>query len=241
MAAPKPIEAEVTGPAAPASANPASAKPGDVVPEAPAVPGAPTAEKGAAGDEPAPAEEAAATGPASASLVTVHAATKAASRRPRSGRLVVDLGHPFVWGFTATVGALVAMSLAGAMGTLSTVLVSIGVALFVALALDPLVRFLESHRMSRGLSITVVFLGFALLFGAVLAIVVPTAVVQITQFATAVPGYITNLQNTDWFRNLVAGRVTCTRRCSPRRGHGCPTRRTCWPSAAARSPSAPAW
>lgn len=125
-------------------------------------------------------------------------------RRPRGRRLVVDLGHPFVWGFTATVGALVAYSLANAMVSLSTVLISVGVALFVSLALDPLVRWLESHGMSRGLSITVVFAGFAVVFSGILAVVVPTAVVQITQFAQAVPGYITNLQNTEWFQNLVA-------------------------------------
>ena len=117
-------------------------------------------------------------------------------------RLVIDLGHPFVWGFTATVGALIALSLAGAIASLSTVLVSIGVALFVALALDPLVRWLEAHGISRGLSIGVVFAAFALILGGVLALVVPTAVVQITQFAGAVPGYVTGLQNADWFKTL---------------------------------------
>lgn len=125
-------------------------------------------------------------------------------RLPVRNRIVVDLGHPFVWGFTATVGGLVAFSLAGAMASLSTVLVSIGAALFIALALDPLVRWLEGHRMGRGASIAVVFVGFALIFGGVIALVVPTAAVQITQFAAAVPGYISNLQNTDFYAWLVA-------------------------------------
>lgn len=119
-------------------------------------------------------------------------------------RVFVDFGHPFVWGFTATVGALVAWSLAGAMASLSTVLVSVGAALFIAMALDPMVRWLEGHGMSRGLSIAVVFVGFALAFGAVIALIVPTAVVQISQFASAVPGYISDLQNAAWFKNLVA-------------------------------------
>lgn len=125
-------------------------------------------------------------------------------RRARRGRIAVDLGHPFAWGFTATVGALVAVSLGGAVASLSTVLVSIGAALFIALALDPLVRWLERHRMSRGLSIAVVFVAFALIIGGILALVVPTAVVQISQFASAVPGYITDIQNAEWFKNLVA-------------------------------------
>jgi len=147
----------------------------------------------------APAEEAAVPAAASAPV-----AEPVAAQRVPHRRIVIDLGHPFVWGFTATVGALIALSLAGAISSLSTVLVSIGVALFVALALDPLVRWLEGHGMGRGLSIAVVFAAFALIIGGVLALVVPTAVVQITQFARAVPGYITDIQNADWFKNLVA-------------------------------------
>ncbi len=147
----------------------------------------------------APAEEAALPAAASAPV-----AEPVAAQRVPHRRIVIDLGHPFVWGFTATVGALIALSLAGAISSLSTVLVSIGVALFVALALDPLVRWLEGHGMGRGLSIAVVFAAFALILGGVLALVVPTAVVQITQFARAVPGYITDIQKADWFKSLVA-------------------------------------
>lgn len=136
-------------------------------------------------------------------IVSPDPAAKSLEPAARSGRrLVIDLGHPFVWGFTATVGALVAISLGGAMASLSTVLVSIGAALFIALALDPLVRWLERHKMSRGLAIAVVFAGFALVLAVILAIVIPIAAVQITQFAAAVPDYITSLQQSEWYRNL---------------------------------------
>jgi predicted PurR-regulated permease PerM len=150
-----------------------------------------------------PAEQDVVPAGASASAPVPVVAPAVAQRAPHR-RLMIDLGHPFGWGFTATVGALVALSLAGAISSLSTVLVSIGVALFVALALDPLVRWLESHGMGRGLSIGVVFAAFALILAGVLALVVPTAVVQITAFAQAVPGYVANIQNADWFKNLVA-------------------------------------
>lgn len=122
----------------------------------------------------------------------------------RAARLVIDLGHPFVWGFTATVGALVALALATSVASLSTVLISVGVALFIALGLDPLVRWLEGHGMRRVPSITVVFAGFFVVFAGILAIVVPTAVVQISQFAAAVPGYFTGLQNAEWFKKVVS-------------------------------------
>ena len=122
----------------------------------------------------------------------------------RQLRVLADLGHPFAWGFLAAAGLLVATSLGGALSALSTVAVSIGVALFIALALEPLVRWLGKHGMSRGMSIAVVFVGFAVFLGGGLAIVIPMVAVQITQFAQAIPGYITNLQNAEWFQNLLA-------------------------------------
>ena len=152
-----------------------------------------------------PADGATAPAAASTPVVTaVPAVEPAAAQRTPHRRVQIDLGHPFGWGFTATVGALVAVSLAGAISSLSTVLVSIGVALFVALALDPLVRWLEGRGMGRGISIGVVFAAFAVILGGVLALVVPTAVVQIAAFAKAVPGYISDMRNADWFQRLVS-------------------------------------
>ncbi|GAB3819845.1 AI-2E family transporter [Tessaracoccus terricola] len=124
-------------------------------------------------------------------------------RRPR--KLVdANLGNPFAWGFLATLGGLVAISLGGALSSLATVLISVGVALFIAMALDPLVRWLEGHKLSRGLAIGVVFLLFFLVVAALLALVIPTAVVQISQFAQSFPRYLTEIQHSEWFQNIIA-------------------------------------
>jgi predicted PurR-regulated permease PerM len=119
-------------------------------------------------------------------------------------RVLANLSSPFTWGFVATLGGLAAISLGSALVSLSAILVWIGAALFIALALDPLVRWLENHRMSRGLSIAVVFFGFAVILGGMLALVIPTAVAQIAEFAKSVPTYITTLQDADWFKALIA-------------------------------------
>ena len=124
-----------------------------------------------------------------------------ATPRPR---VLADLGHPFVWGLTVAFGALTAWGIAGAIVSLSSVLVYVGVSLFMALALDPLVRWLESRKMSRGLSIAVVFVVFAVLMGGLIATVLPLTIQQVVGFAQAVPGYISNLQNSDWLTQLVA-------------------------------------
>ncbi|MHA6525939.1 AI-2E family transporter [Tessaracoccus sp. G1721] len=132
-----------------------------------------------------------------------HATAVPAPPPPRATRRVaVDLRRPFAWGFTVTAGGLVAIALGGSLASLSTVLVSIGAALFIAMALEPLVQWLENHRMSRGLAIGVVFAAFALILSAVVAIVAPVAVGQVAALAGAMPGYIANLQNADWFKAI---------------------------------------
>lgn len=119
-------------------------------------------------------------------------------------RVLAHLGQPFSFGLIATLGVLTALALGGMAASLSTIWIYIGVALFAAMALDPLVAWLEKRKMSRALSITVVFVGFAVVFGGLLAIVIPMAVGQVVFFAQAVPGWIASIQDAEWFQNLLA-------------------------------------
>ncbi len=137
-----------------------------------------------------------------AALVEEPAAPPLGARNPL--RVFAELGKPFRWGFLATVGCLVALAIGGAVSSLSSVLMWMAIALFIALALDPVVRWLERHHLRRGLSIAVVFVVFALVLAGLVALVVPTAVSQISEFATSVPGYITDLQNAPWFQEFLS-------------------------------------
>lgn len=123
-------------------------------------------------------------------------------RRPL--RVISVLAHPFVWAFTGTVGVLSALTLGNALVALATVTMSVVIALFFALALDPLVRKLERRGMSRGRAIGVVFAAFGLVLLALLAYVVPATVQQVISFAQAVPGYLTTMQQSAWFTSFVA-------------------------------------
>jgi predicted PurR-regulated permease PerM len=118
--------------------------------------------------------------------------------------VLADLKHPFRWGFAVAAGGLVAIALGGALTSLSTVLIWFGIALFIALALDPIVSWLEARKLKRGVAIALVFFGFAVVFAGLIALVVPVAVVQISQFASSVPGYISDLQNADWFKAIIS-------------------------------------
>lgn len=134
----------------------------------------------------------------------------AASRQPRPSvaplerraPLLTELGHPFSWGFAVTLGGLAAIALGSSLVSLSTVLVYLGVALFMALGLDPLVRWLESHGMTRALSISVVFVGFALVFSGLLAVIIPAAVAQVPQLADQIPAFVDAVINSPWLAYL---------------------------------------
>lgn len=122
--------------------------------------------------------------------------------RPRR-TLRATISRPLSVGFAVTIGALLAIAVAGALDTLSTVLVTVGVALFVAMALEPLVRWLERHKVTRGLAIALVFVGLALFLGAIVALVAPIAVVQITELIASFPQFVSDLQHQEWFQRII--------------------------------------
>src|SRR5699024_6506616 len=75
-------------------------------------------------------------------------------------------------------------------------------ALFIALALDPVVRRLESLGLRRSFGITIVFGGFLLIVGGVLALVIPMVANQIMLLIRNAPSYFTNVTGQEWFLGL---------------------------------------
>lgn len=123
--------------------------------------------------------------------------------RPRrfTGVLAL-LDRPLVIGFVTTIGVLGALVLGSALASISTILVYIVLAMFLAVGLDPIVRLLERHRVKRGGAIAIVFGAFALLFAAFLIWVLPPVVAQIAEFIGAIPATIAGIPDTDWFAAL---------------------------------------
>ena len=64
---------------------------------------------------------------------------------------------PFYIGFVGGVGVLVAYGLVQSLARLSQVLTLLAVALFLALGLDPIVRWLQRRGLGRGWAVLVVF------------------------------------------------------------------------------------
>lgn len=110
------------------------------------------------------------------------------------------LARPYAAGFFLTLGGLTAFLLALALGKLSTVLIYIAIALFVALALDPIVRFLVRRGLSRAWSIVIVFGGLALILAGALWLLIPPVVRQVEQFIGDIPSFVNDVIDSDAVR-----------------------------------------
>lgn len=119
-------------------------------------------------------------------------------------RVLAALDRPLAGGFAATIGVLGALVLGSAVLSISTILVYIVLALFLALGLDPIVRMLERHKVKRGAGIGIVFGAFALLMTAFLVFVVPPVLAQIGQFFAAIPQALDEMPQSEWFLQLPA-------------------------------------
>ena len=108
-----------------------------------------------------------------------------------------SLTNPFGLGILVTLGGLAAIAFGLALASLSTILIYIALALFVALGLDPAVRMLEKRKLSRGLSIGIVFAAFALVIGLVIWLVMPTVIAQFVQFIESIPASIEEFKKSD--------------------------------------------
>jgi predicted PurR-regulated permease PerM len=74
------------------------------------------------------------------------------------------------------------------------ILIWIGVAIFLALALNPGVEWLLQHGVKRrGVAVAITFVGAILAIVALAATVIPTIVDQVNEFVEAVPGYVEDL------------------------------------------------
>lgn len=140
---------------------------------------------------------------ASAARATAHEAVP-------SRTFWANLNHPFAVGFTLTLGGLAAFVVGLAFSNLSTIIIYIVFALFAALGLDPLVRIFERHKVKRPWGIVIVYTAFAVVLVGVLWLIIPTIVVQVSQFVTNVPKTITAFQHSDlynWLQNNFGDQV----------------------------------
>lgn len=112
------------------------------------------------------------------------------------------LRSPFKLGFIVTLGGLAAILFGQAVAQLSTILIYIVAAMFIALGLDPLVKWLGRKNISRPLAILIVFGLFTLLVAGLLLWLTPVIVSQVSTLIKTAPQYLTDVTHQQWFIDL---------------------------------------
>jgi predicted PurR-regulated permease PerM len=116
-----------------------------------------------------------------------------------------DHSSPFFIGLNAALGVAVAYLFVRGLADVTTVLVIIGLALFLAIGLSPIIDFLMKHGMRRGFAVAIVTLGFVLVIAAfVLAGAAPVSH-EIQTFIKNYPHYKANIEaGKGWAGKLAA-------------------------------------
>jgi predicted PurR-regulated permease PerM len=114
----------------------------------------------------------------------------------------IDRGHPFYFGFVATMGALSAFVLLRALASASQVFVIILVALFLATGLNPAVEAIRRRGLSRTFAVAIIFVGVIIFVGLFLALIVPPLVKQSAHLINIAPSLLQDLKSNPQIASL---------------------------------------
>jgi len=109
--------------------------------------------------------------------------------RPLNGR------SPFLMGISAAAGVAVTVGVVEMIVTVRDVLVLIGLALFLAVGLEPVVSFLARHKFPRWAAVLTVMVAGLAVVGGFLTAAIPPVARQATLFVTQAPTMLTRLQS----------------------------------------------
>ena len=115
----------------------------------------------------------------------------------------INRRSPFMIGMTAAFGVAVTYGLVEVFIRARVVLVLIGLALFIAVGLDPVVGWLVRHRVPRWAAVVTVIACTLAMVAGFLAAAIPPLTAQATALAHEIPHYLHALQN----RNSQLGKL----------------------------------
>lgn len=117
-------------------------------------------------------------------------------------RDLMTVTSPFMFGFFGALGVLVAWWLAQNLGRLGSVITYVLIAVFVTLALNPIVESLTKRGMSRPAGVFTVFMGMIAVVGLFSWLVVPTIVQETSTLIERAPRYFQDLNSQQWLVDL---------------------------------------
>lgn len=95
--------------------------------------------------------------------------------------------NAFQLGLTGGLGVLVALVIGAAVSQTATILTYVGIALFVALGLDPIVRILMRRNIPRPFAVSIVVAGFLATIALFLLAVIPAVVQEAGKLIARIP------------------------------------------------------
>ncbi|AKT52929.1 membrane protein [Arsenicicoccus sp. oral taxon 190] len=155
-----------------------------------------------AGDVPAGAEPAGTADPVGPAGPGAPEATPPGEQPSRAPGVPLNRQSPFAIGFVGALGVLTAVTLWNAIGTLSLTFTLLTVALFLTLALDPIVQRLIRGGMSRGPAVAFVMFGALVVFALLAWLVVPPVAEQAGALVQNAPSYVNELLQQRWVQDL---------------------------------------
>ncbi len=112
----------------------------------------------------------------------------------------MKIQQAFRLGLIGTLGVGLGLVLITMVGSLATILTYIGVAFFIALGLDPAVRWLQRRKFKRGFAILTVVVVFLAVIAGLVAMVVPSFIDEARHFIDTLPQTVADLEKQQWFR-----------------------------------------
>jgi predicted PurR-regulated permease PerM len=111
------------------------------------------------------------------------------------GARTVAFGQVFRWAATGTLAVLVVLAAAYGVYIVRGILVLVVIALFLAVSLDPVVRWLTQRRMPRSTAVALIFVVLIGLSAAFIWSIVPPIVDQGGKLIHDLPGYLNRLSD----------------------------------------------
>ncbi|WP_311257110.1 AI-2E family transporter [Microbacterium sp. WCS2018Hpa-9] len=121
--------------------------------------------------------------------------------QPKTAAAAIARINPFTFGLLGALGVLVALMLGGIINQLATVLVYIGVAIFLALGLDPIVAFIE-RKLPRPAAVAIVVSAVVLVFAGIILAIVPLLIEQVTNLINDGPQMVEDFMASAWFKDV---------------------------------------
>lgn len=118
----------------------------------------------------------------------------------------------FRWGAAGAAGALAVLAIAAGLWTIRGIIILVLTGLFLAVSLDPAVRWLVRHGVRRPLAVSLVILFVVLVFGLFVWSIVPPVAEQSGTLAKRLPGYLTELSDRSRTVRKLADRYHLTAR-----------------------------